>query len=178
MSEQSENNIAWAWYDDDTLALYHVSFDDSTWDGKHLTKIAIDFQLALDIMTGVNRLFEYELVKTDDSIKLVHKKKSPPFKKFWQLVDAEQSTNGVLDVVSSQHSPINIVEKNKSGFVVDLVGKAKNIVLYVTMKNDPNYLIQKIDLYQHIVECESITGIPVPFDDIENYSIYVRYDAA
>lgn len=178
MNDQSEDKIAWAWYDNETLALYHVSFDESTWDGKHLAKIAIDFQLALDIMTGVNRLFEYELVKSDDSIELVHKKKSPPFKKFWQLVDAAHSTYGVLDTVSSQHSPINVVEKNKDYFVVDVIGKAKNIVLYVTMKNDPNYLIQKIDLYPYIIECGSVTGIPVPFDDIGNYSIYVRYDAA
>ena len=28
MNDQSEDKIAWAWYDNETLALYHVSFDD------------------------------------------------------------------------------------------------------------------------------------------------------
>jgi hypothetical protein len=178
MNDQPENKLAWAWYDNETLALYHVSFNESTWDGRHLTKVAIDFQSAMDIVTGVSRLFEYELIKTDDAVTLVYKKKSLPFKKFWQLVDAEQRTSSVLDSVSSQHSPVTITKKTKDNFIVDIVSKAKNIIFYVTMKNDPNYLIQTIDLYPYILEAGSITGIHVPFDDISNYSIYVRYDAA
>jgi hypothetical protein len=178
MNNQSENNRAWIWYDDETLKLHHVSFNELTWDGKHLAKMEMDFQSALDIVSGTSRLFEYELVKNGDNIELLYKKKLPPFKKFWQLVDAEQSISSVLDTVSSRNSPVKIIEKNKDGFIVDIVSKAKNIMFYVTMKNDPNYLIQKIDLYPHMVDCGAITGIPVPFDEIKNYSIYVRYDAA
>ena len=178
MNDQSENNRAWAWYDDETLKLHHISFSESTWEGKHLDKMEMDFQSALNIASGVSRLFEYEVVKTGDTIELHYKENLPPFKRFWQLVDAEKSTIDVLDSISSRNSPVKIIEKHKDGFTVDVVSRAKNIVFYVTMKNDPNYLIQKIDLYPHMADCGTITDVWVPFDGIGNYSIYVRYDAA
>jgi len=56
--------------------------------------------------------------------------------------------------------------------------KARNIVFYITMKNDPNYLISKIDLYPHAADTGDVKNIRVPVDIKGDYSIYVRYDAA
>ena len=78
----------------------------------------------------------------------------------------------------STASPVLISHRNQDGFVVDVIGRAKNIVFYITMKNDPNYLIKKIDLYPYAADAATITGITIPLEVQDDYSIYVRYDAA
>ena len=76
------------------------------------------------------------------------------------------------------HSPVIIKDRDNNGFTIDIGQRATNIVLYITMKNDPNYLIKKIDVYPHAVDLASTTDIKIPVDIEGDYSIYVRYEAA
>ena len=45
------------------------------------------------------------------------------------------------------------------------------------MKNDPNYLIKKLDFWNYANSSGSITDIKIPVESDVEYSIYVRYDA-
>jgi len=178
MNDQSNDNQAWIWYEPDNLTLRHVSFNETAWEGQHLEKLSMDFQTALDLASGKSRLFEYKLELIDDQLSLVYVKKKPPFKKFWQLLEPDNSiSNAIFDDTARASSPITIKGKTLTGLVVDIVGAAKNIELYITMKNDPNYLIDKIELFPYAVKAASVTDIEIPVTVNGDYSVYVRYDA-
>jgi hypothetical protein len=179
MSEQQADKQAWIWYDVDTLLLRHVSFNENHDHGPSMAKIQVHYQTALDVASGKSRLFEYELVEEDDELVLQYKKQKKPFTKFWQLIDPEKSRfDSLFDIATSNISPVTITRRDADGFFVDVSGKGKNIVFYITMRNDPNYLIKKIDLYPYAAERASTTDIKIPVDVKDDYSIYVRYDAA
>jgi hypothetical protein len=179
MSEQQADKQAWVWYDVDTLLLRHVSFNENHDHGPSMAKMPMHYESALDIASGKSRLFEYELVEHDNELILQYKKQQKPFTKFWQLIDPEKPKfNSRFDLASSNQSPVTIKNREPNGFLVDVSGKAKNIVFYITMRNDPNYLIKKIDLYPYAAEMASTTDIKIPVDVEGDYSIYVRYDAA
>jgi len=179
MSEQSADKMAWVWYEADTLVLRHVGFNPDQDYGPGMAKLAMHYESALDIISGKSRLFEYELVYEHSDLVLNYRKQSKPFKKFWQLIDPEQQNiHRHFDLATSDRSPIIIKERTKDGFVVDVEKKAKNIVFYITMKNDPNYLIKKIDLYPYAADSASTVDIEIPVDVDGDYSVYVRYDAA
>ena len=179
MSEQSEDKIAWAWYDLDTLELKHVGFDSNADHGLDLGIVQMHYQSALDIAAGKSRLFEYELVREDDELFINYRKKKVAFKKFWQLFDPEKSGFGsYFDSVNGELSPVLVRDRDDRGFSVDVVGKAKNIVFYITMRNDPTYLIKKIELYPYAVDMATTIDIKIPVNVSGDYSIYVRYDAA
>jgi hypothetical protein len=179
MSTQSEDKKAWAWYDIDTLLLRHVRFSDDAAHTPGLDKIEIEYETALDIVNGRSRLFEYGLEATDGILQIIYKHRAPPFKKFWQLIDPEASKfDSLFDSTDGNSSPVTITSKTSTGFVVDVRKRAKNIIFYITMKNDPNYLIKKIDLYPYAVDSAATSGIEIPINIQDDYSIYVRYDAA
>ena len=180
MSNEPETEQAWAWYDTTTLEIRHVGFTDKGQDDRLLRKIPMEFNTAVDILEGRSKLIEYYI--GDDELgrpSIIYKKRAPAFKKFWQLIDPETAAfNGKFIPSESQTSPIVIRQRNADGFVVDVIGRAKNIVFYITMKNDPNYLIKRIELYPHAVTAGSTDSIPVTVGLTDDYSIYVRYDAA
>ena len=179
MNEQSEDKQAWAWYNRATMVLHHVGFNEHADHGPEMARISMEFDIALDIASGKSQLFEYDLTQESDQLVIHYKKKTPAFKKFWQLIDPEhRKFNGRFASADSTASPVLISHRNQDGFVVDVIGRAKNIVFYITMKNDPNYLIKKIDLYPYAADAATITGITIPLEVQDDYSIYVRYDAA
>lgn len=178
MSENLDDKAAWAWYDIDTLELKHVGFNPDADHGLGLGIIRIHYQSAVDIASGKSRLFEYELVKEDEDLIIHYKKRQMAFKKFWQLIDPEKSGFGsYFNSVNGELSPVVVRDRDQEGFVIDVVGKAKNIIFYITMRNDPNYLIKKIELYPYAVEMSTTVDIKVPVGVKGDYSIYVRYDA-
>jgi len=180
MSEQQLKKQAWAWYDTESLKLLHVGFHANTYDETDLEKIEIDYQTALDIASGKNTFHQYEIVRQGDENYFIFKKFKKIFyeKKFWNLLDPERSKfDAKFNQAEGKGSPLEIVDKNSSGFVVNLIGSAKNIVLYVTMKNDPNYLINILELYHYVELADSTIGIKIPLQTTSDYSIYVRYDA-
>jgi len=179
MSEHSEDKKAWAWYDINTMELKHVGFDPNTDHGLDLGIVPMHYQSALDVASGKSRLFEYELVREDEDLIINYKKKKVAFKKFWQLFDPEKSGFGsYFDSVNGELSPVLVRDRDAQGFTVDVVGKAKNIIFYITMRNDPTYLIKKIELYPYAADMATTVDIKVPVDVTGDYSIYVRYDAA
>jgi len=178
MSENLNDKAAWAWYDLDTLELRHVGFNPKADYGSDLGIIAMNYESACDIMSGKSRLFEYELTKNNDNLIIAYKKRQMAFKKFWQLIDPEKlGVSSYFDSVNGNMSPVVIKHRNDNGFVVDVVGRAKNIVFYITMRNDPNYLIKKIDLYPYAADTGQTSNLTIPVDVKGDYSIYVRYDA-
>ena len=178
MSEQQEDKQAWAWYEIDTLSLQHVGFNPKMDYGPNMDKIAMHYDTALAIVSGQSRLFEYELINKDNQLVIIYKKQQRPFKKFWQLIDPSKSVfNSQFGPATGAHSPVIIKDRDNDGFTIDIGQRATNIVLYITMKNDPNYLIKKIDVYTHAVDLASTTDIKIPVDIEGDYSIYVRYDA-
>ena len=179
MNDQSSDNCAWVWYEPDSLVLRHVGFSETAWKDQHLDTMPIGFQTALDIASGKSRLFEYKLDRVNDELKFVYIKKIKPFSKFWQLIEPSRViTNARFDQTDSASSPIIIKCKTADSITVDVISKAKNIELYITMKNDPNYLIDKIDLFLYAAAAASTTDITIPISVADDYSIYVRYDAS
>jgi hypothetical protein len=179
MNDQSSDNQAWVWYEPETLVLRHVGFNETAWQDSHLEKLEVAFQTALDIASGKSRLFEYRLDKLDAGLQFVYIKKSKPFSKFWQLVEPSRDiASARFDDTSSTSSPILIKDKTDDSITVDVISKAKNIELYITMKNDPNYLIDKINLFPYAATAVSTTDIKIPISVNGEYSIYVRYDAS
>jgi len=178
MSEQQEDKQAWVWYDRVTLQLKHVSFNLNGHQGNDLEKMPMHYDSALDIANGKSRLFEYELVDAQGELTVRYKRHKIPFKKFWQLVDLniENKFDGYFNDAESARSPVQISDLSPAGFTVGVRDMVRNIVFYITMKNDPNYLIKKIDLYPLAEDAASTTGIFVPVDLDEPYSIYVKYD--
>lgn len=178
MNENSDDKTAWAWYDVDTFELKHVGFNPNVDHGSDLGLIRMHYQSAIDIASGKSRLFEYELVREDEELVINYKKRKVAFKKFWQLIDPEKSGfDSYFDSVNGELSPVKVRDRDNEGFVVDVVGKAKNIVFYITMRNDPNYLIKKIELYPYAADMSTTVDIKIPVGVDGNYSIYVRYDA-
>lgn len=178
MSEQQEDKQAWVWYDRVTLQLKQVSFNLNGHQCDDLEKMPMHYDSALDIANGKSRLFEYELADVQGELIIRYKKHKIPFKKFWQLVDlnTDNKFDGYFNDAESARSPVQISDLSPAGFTVDVRDMVRNIVFYITMKNDPNYLIKKIDLYPHAEDAASTTGIFVPVDLDGPYSIYVKYD--
>jgi hypothetical protein len=179
MNDQLPEKRAWAWYSLDTLALMHVGFHEDSDHGLGLGIIEIAYDTALDIASGKSRFFEYEIHKNGDSVTFhyVNNNSQPP-KQFWNLINPETTEfNARFNTTASKSSPVIVKEKSQKGFVVDIIHKATNVVFYITMKNDPNYLIEKIDLYPYAELAESVSDIEIPLDLEDGYSIYVRYDA-
>jgi len=180
MNDQLLDKRAWAWYSLDTLELMHVGFHEESDHGLGLGIIEIDYGTALDIASGVSRFFEYEIRKEGDNATFhyINNISQPP-KQFWTLINPETTEfNARFNTTASKSSPVIVKERSPTGFVVDIIHKATNVVFYITMKNDPNYLITKIDLYPYAELAESVTDIDIPLDIRDDYSIYVRYDAA
>jgi len=180
MNDEPEIEHAWGWYDASTNELKHVSFNENYETGSALDRIPVEYATAVDILEGRSKLLEY-YIGTDGAGKpsVIYKKRTPAFKKFWQLIDPEVPVfSGKFVSSDEQSSPVVIRGRNDRGFTVDVLGKAKNIVFYITMRNDPNYLIKRIELYPHAVAIGQTDSIPVSVDFDGDYSIYVRYDAA
>lgn len=178
MSKNSDDNTAYVWYDISTFELRHVGFKKESDHGIGLGVISVEFQLAVDIVSGKKKLVEFEVVDDDQTITLRQKKVLHVKPKFWELVDPESSRyDAAFGNSEDRGTPIRITDKNENSFVVDVIGKAKNIQFYITMRNDPNYLLKTIDLYQQALEAGDTVGIPITVDLGHDYSIYVRYDA-
>jgi len=179
MNDQSTDRSAWVWYEPDTLALRHVGFNENSWSDPHLDKMQIELGTALDIASGKSRLYEYAIIKADDELTFVYVKQQQPFKKFWQLLDPVADLSSTrFDDSANAASPIKIKQQTENSIILDVTGKAKNIELYLTMKNDPNYLIDKIDLFPYAMQSASVSDIEIPVSIQGDYSVYVRYNAS
>jgi len=179
MNDDSPDRKAWIWYDVANHDIQHIGFNPDADYGVGLVKLAVSFQLALDISTGKQKLVDYKVVTTGHEMVLQRKKDSLSKPKFWHLMDPEalQRTQA-FGYGEDETSPVLIRDKDHQSFKVDVLKLVKNIQFYITMKNDPNYLIKTIDLYPNAFASGSATDIRIDVDLGHDYSIYVRYDAS
>jgi len=156
---------AWLQYDDSNGELIEVCLSRNGKDtsSNYITIDAID---ALKFMTGASKMADYKVeADQDNNMILVMKQQKFYTKLFWNLCDA-----------LSENSPLVILYKDKHGFRFTLTREDPNIILYVTLKNDPNYLHNTISLSN--IKTNEAGEHVVSFDFDEDYSIYVRYHAA
>ena len=130
----------------------------------------------------MQRMSELALIAdVDGNVALEIRKPKIGYMKFWQLIDLEKDRKIADDTFQSTDDeicPVKITKRTNDGFVVDVIRKVKNVFFYITMKNDPNYLIKTIDLYPNAFASGSATDIRIDVDLGHDYSIYVRYDAS
>lgn len=181
MSENSDTNEAWAWYDPEDGSLRHVTFIRDHTHPPGTEQIAIGHETATDILLGKSRLYEYMVVADANGTPTVTYRPITMvqhFAKFWNLQEEHPIPFlGRFNDATSFESPIRIYKRDHGYdiMVVSLMTKAK---VYITLKNDPNYLIRTINI-QDATEEYGLGPIPVNLDWSHDYSFYVRYhDAA
>lgn len=182
MNSTPDDPKAWLWYDPATLEIRHIGFIREIEHEAGLSILPINHELGIKIATGMQRMSELALIAdVDGNVALDIRKPKIGYMKFWQLIDLEKDRKIADDTFQSTEDeicPVKITKRTKDGFVVDVIRKVKNVFFYITMKNDPNYLIKKIDLYEHAANHGATVGIEIPVGVTGEYSIYVRYDAA
>lgn len=183
MSDSLDMSKAWAWYDPSDGAIKHVTFimDHAHPDGTE--QIEMDAGSAKDILLGLSRLHEYVVV-TDAtgkaSIKYQPVTVTEYFSRFWSLEEEmpkkELPFMGNFSNVSEFDSPMRILI-TESGVDLWIVSMNTQAKLYITMKNDPNYLVRTVDITNAIKQYK-LGPIPIDLEDPEGYSFYVRYHNA
>lgn len=179
MSGNSDADKAWAWFDPANGSLRAVSFIPDHFMEDGVEQLEIDAGTAKDILLGRSRMHEYKVV-TDDSgnssLKYQPITITQFFSKFWTLEELpvdEIPWMGILEDARAHSSPIRVGVTN-TGLSIRLVSLAQRGKVYVTRKNDPNYLVRTVDLAEAIKEHE-LGPIPVDIEDADQYSVYVRY---
>lgn len=169
---------AYAWYDSHTLQVKQIGFDPNMDHAEGLAQIDIDVDLAMRIINGDTRINECYVKTQDDRLVVVHQQLQLPTKRFSELANLEHKDT-MFDQVGLAGSPVRVIERVATGFTIALMAKITNITFYITMRNDPNYLIRMIDFDpflggddfnpNHLYVDAGVEG---------DYSIYVRYHAA
>lgn len=169
---------AWAWYDQITFQVKHVGFDPNQEFEPDLICTEVDFSIAVDIAEGKIKLSECVINNNGDRMELIHRKPALPIKRFWDLADAEKK-DLLFDEAGFDGSPIKILDRVSTGFNIALLAKVTDITFYITMKNDPNYLIRTVDFDPFLGGTDfDSTMLYVDTGVVGDYSIYVRYNAA
>jgi hypothetical protein len=179
MSENLELNLdaAWAWYDPATGILKHVTFIENQDPGNGTIQLSMDYTSAANIMTGASNLSHFKIVdkKGIPTIVYLAQSMASMINTFWALkecVPFDKKWKPGDDI----NSPIRMIRK-KSGFSMYVVSYTENGKVYITLKDDPNWLVKTIDIGNAIAK-HGLGPIPIKLDTDRNYSIYVRYDAA
>jgi hypothetical protein len=104
------------------------------------------------------------------------KKRKPAFKKFWQLINLDSDKfDSRFSHVDSVGSPVQLSHITDRGFTASVCNRVRNLIFYITMKNDPNYLIKKIDFYPYAEHAGDTQSVFVEVNVQGPYSIYVKY---
>lgn len=179
MNSNSDADKAWAWYDPSNGTLKAVSFIMNHFTEDGTEQLEIEPGTAKDLLLGRSRMYEYKVVS--DASGTPELKYQPItitqfFSKFWTLEEIpvdELPWMGTLEDATLFNSPIRVGVTN-TGLAIRLVSLAQRGKVYVTRKNDPNYLVRTVDLEEAIKEHE-LGPIPVDIEDADQYSVYVRY---
>lgn len=180
MNDSSDTNKAWAWYDPGDGSIKQVTFVKDHVHPAGTEEIEMDPETAKAILLGTSRLYEYKVVVDTSGVASV---KYQPitvteyFSKFWTLEEeipvAEIPFMGLFEDATAFKSPLRI-RVTDSGFDITVVSINTRAKVYITRKNDPNYLVRTVDIAAAIKEFE-LGPIPVDLEDADEYSIYVRY---
>lgn len=158
-----EAKKAWARFNSSTGDILEITFNRNDKPSETDEWIECPEKIAYDFLSGKLSLAEY-VVNKDEGVLTgaIHKANAINTRSFWDLCDAE-----------SKESPVIISEKTDTGFLVESKDDAKDITVYVTMKNDPNYLFKVLRLTEKNKKDINHWHVPINYD--KSYSIYVRY---
>ena len=179
MSNESipDLSTAWAWYDPETGYIKHVTFiEDQIPDDATLVKTVMESATAVDIITGVSSLTHYKVVIKQGAPTVTYiatnllnmvsvfwtLRECVPFDKKWSVWD-------------DTSSPVRLVTTD-TGYDLYVVSYSVNTKLYITLKEDPSWLIKTVDI-QPLIANNGLGPIPIALDMTKNYSMYVRQDA-
>jgi hypothetical protein len=177
MNDDSDRS-AWVWYDRNTLAVKHVGFDMEAEHGANEDNLEIAVDLAVDLVTGVKLLSDFMVTKIKDEYCLVERSMVPPIPRFWKLIDLDQPQSTTsFAATDAEAIAIRVRSRDSESFMVDVLGTVRNVRFYITMRNDPNYLLKTVDLLPQDYKNGISTGIRIYVNLGHDYSVYVRYDA-
>lgn len=179
MNENSEPNLdtAWAWYDPESGVIKHVTFIENQDPCNDTVPILFDTQSAMDVMTGASAMSHFKVIDKQGvpTVTYLLKTMSSMMTMFWSLTESvpfDKKWTSSDEIIS----PVRMLRK-KTGFSMYVVSYTTNGKVYITLKDDPNWLVKTIDIGNAIAK-HGLGPIPIKLDTDKNYSIYVRYDAA
>lgn len=169
---------AWAWFEKDTGLIKHVSFiDNQLSEDSGLTKIEIDPKTATDIITGVSNFSHYKVVQKNNEYVAIYIASNllSMISVFWSLKELKPFDRKWL-LFTEPESPIRLVT-TETGYDMYVVSYVQNGKLYITIKEDPSWLVKTVDISSAVAN-NGLGPIPISLDMSRNYSVYVRQDAA
>lgn len=168
---------AWAWYDQETGLIKHVSFiEEQQPDNTELIKISIEPKTATDIITGASSLSHYKIVTKNEKPVVVYLASNllSVISVFWTLKEFMPFDKKWLPW-DEPASPVRLVS-TETGYDLYIVSYSTNGKLYITLKEDPSWLIKTVDISSAVAN-NGLGPIPIVLDMSRNYSVYVRQDA-
>lgn len=171
-------STAWAWYNPESGALKHVTFiEEQKPEDDTLIQIKIEKQTAVDIITGVSSLSHYKVTEKSSGPTVAYLANNllSMVSVFWSLKECVPFDKKWLPW-DQPASPIRLV-KTDTGYDLYVVSLSTNCKLYITLKEDPSWLVKTLDITTAIANY-GLGPAPITLDMSRNYSIYVRKDAA
>lgn len=168
---------AWAWFDRESGLIKHVSFiDDQLPTDTELIKTSIEPKTATDIITGVSNLSHYKVVIKNDAPVVVYLASNllNMISVFWSLKELVPFDRKWLPW-DEPASPVRLVS-TETGYDLYIVSYSTNSKLYITLKEDPSWLVKTVDISTAVAN-NGLGPISIALDMSRNYSIYVRKDA-
>ncbi len=168
---------AWAWFNQESGLIKHVSFiEDQLLEDTSLIKINIETKIATDIITGASNLLHYKVVVKNNNPVVVYIASNllSMISVFWSLNEIVPFDRKWLRS-DEPASPIRLVS-TKTGYNLYVVSYSTNSKLYITLKEDPSWLVKTVDISTAVVN-NGLGPIPIKLDMSRNYSVYVRQDA-
>lgn len=154
---------AWVRYVMSTGEILEITFNRNHGDTEIEGWIECQEKIALDFLSGKLLLNDHTVSKDENgNTTVVLKTSNINTRNFWDLCDAE-----------SDDSPVRITDKTNDGFKVFVKDDNQDITVYVTMKNDPNYLFKILRLTDKNKKGVDHWYVPLKYE--KDYSIYVRY---
>ncbi len=168
---------AWAWFDQESGLIKHVSFiEDQLPEDDSLTKVSIETKTATDIITGASNLSHYKVVVKNDIPVVIYIASSllSMISVFWSLKELVPFDKKWLPW-DEPASPVRLVS-TETGYDLYVVSYSTNSKLYITIKEDPSWLVKTVDIPTALAN-NGLGPIPIALDMSRNYSVYVRQDA-
>lgn len=168
---------AWAWFDRESGLIKHVGFiEDQLPEDENLLKTSIETGTATDIITGVSNLSHYKVVMKNDTPVVVYLASNllNMISVFWSLTELVPFDRKWLPW-DEPESPVRLVS-TETGYDLYVVSYSANSKLYITLKEDPSWLVKTVDIPTAIAN-NGLGPIPITLDISRNYSVYVRQDA-
>lgn len=146
---------AWIAYDPSTHAIKRISWKEISGE-----TLEIDLALAEDFMHGKEKFDDWSISVTDESICLLKKTQSPVIRTIRQFSAFQDLSSNSIE------SPVHI---DADAITITQLGLSCTGTLYMTIKNDPSWLINSWDLPQLIENGQ----LKISIELASSYSYYI-----